>query len=174
MRIVKKKKVKVNTGDVFTIKLDHNLYSYGQVVGEGTFCDCIVIYDWISREHPPVNTIVSNSVILLIHTVTSRLEDGLWEIIGNGKIPELNLPNYKVETEEGYMLANYKGEIIDDSPDQDQVEYFKELESWSPVSLENAVRTKFITGEWDETTTTTLFILVEFNFSIIVRRARLN
>nr|WP_269151581.1 Imm26 family immunity protein [Sutcliffiella horikoshii] len=150
MIIVKKKKVKVNTGDVFTIKLDHNLYSYGQVVGEGTFCDCIVIYDLISREHPPVNTIISNSVILLIQTVNSRLENGLWKIIGNGEIPELNLPIYKVETEEGYMLANYKGEIIDDSPDQDQVKDFKELESWSPVSLENAVRAKFITGEWDD------------------------
>lgn len=107
----------------------------------------MVIYDLISREHPPVNTIISKPVILLIQTVNSRLEDGFWKIVAYGEIPELNLPMYK---EEGYMLANYKGEIIDDSPDQDQVEYFKELESWSPVSLENAVRTKFITGEWDD------------------------
>lgn len=110
----------------------------------------MVIYDLISREHPPVNTIISKPVILLIQTVNSRLENGFWKIVAYGEIPELNLPMYKVETEEGYMLANYKGQIIDDSPDQVQVKDLKELESWSPVSLENAVRAKFITGEWEE------------------------
>jgi hypothetical protein len=145
----RRKKIKVNIGDVFCIKIDKEKYSYGQVVAEGRTSDCMVIYDIISKEHPEVYNITSKPIIFLIQTVNSRIEDGIWEVIGNVELPEINYPVYKVETEVGYMLVNHLGEIIDETPDQSAIEQINELASWSPVSLEKAVKAKFITGDWD-------------------------
>jgi hypothetical protein len=145
----KKKKCKVMIGDVFKIKLDDNSYGYGQIVGEGKTSDCIVAFDLISDECPSLNEITSNDIIFLIQTVNSRLEDGLWEIIGNAPIPEISFPIYKEVTASGFKLVNYLGETVNLNPSQIEIEGARKFKSKSPVTLETALKAKYITGEWD-------------------------
>jgi len=147
--MLRKKKVNVNIGDVFAIKLEQDSYSYGQVVAKGRISDCIVVFDVVSKEHPPVSEITQKPIIFLIQTVDSRIEDGIWEVIGNTSIPSINFPIYKVETEDWYMLVGHNGEVIKENPSPSEIEKVMELVSWSPVSLEKAVKARFITGEWD-------------------------
>lgn len=85
----------------------------------------------------------------MIQTVNSRIEDGIWEVIGNAPIPSIKFPVYKVETEDGYMLVDHTGDIIMENPRPLDIDEVKELESWSPVSLEKAVKARFNTSEWD-------------------------
>ncbi|WP_042162462.1 Imm26 family immunity protein [Paenibacillus gorillae] len=144
-----KKKVKVRIGDVFAIKIEQDKYSYGQVIAEGRISDCMVIFDVVSKEHLPVIDITSKPIVFLIQTVNSRIEDGIWEVIGNAPLPHINFPVYKVETEDGYMLVDHSGDIINENPRDSEIEGVIELESWSPVSLEKVVTARFITGEWD-------------------------
>ncbi|PJN62764.1 hypothetical protein PAEAM_23270 [Paenibacillus sp. GM1FR] len=80
---------------------------------------------------------------------TSRIEDGIWKVIGNAPIPRMTFPMYKEETEDGYTLVDHKGDIVTETPSASQIEVASELESWSPVSLEKAVIARFVTGEWD-------------------------
>ncbi|MCM3625753.1 immunity 26/phosphotriesterase HocA family protein [Paenibacillus glycanilyticus] len=143
------RKKKVNIGDIFAIKLDHARYSYGQVVAEGSISDCMVVFDLVTKEHPAANYITSNPIIFIIQTVNSRIEDGHWEVIGNDTIPTINFPLYKADTENGYNLVNYKGEVINEYPSSSEIKEIKDFESWSPVCLEEAVKAKFVTGEWD-------------------------
>lgn len=144
-----KKRVRVKIGDVFAISLNQNRYCYGQVVSEGRISDCMIVYDMVSMEHPTISEITSKPIIFLIQTVNSRIEDGIWSVIGNGSIPSMTFPLYKVETEDGYMLVDHKGDVINEDPSASEIEEVPELESWSPVSLEKAVHARFITGEWD-------------------------
>lgn len=143
-----KKKVKVSIGDVFAIKLEQDNYSYGQVVTEGSISDCMVIFDVVCKEHPPISEITSKPIIFLVQTVNSRIEDGIWEVIGNAPTPSINFPVYKVETEDGHMLVDHSGDVINENPSPSEIEVVMELESWSPVTLEKAVKARFITGEW--------------------------
>ncbi|MDR9746146.1 Imm26 family immunity protein [Paenibacillus taichungensis] len=144
-----KKRVKVKLGDVFAIRLDQTRYCYGQVVSEGRISDCMIVYDLVSMEHPKVSDIPSKPIIFLIQTVNSRIEDGIWNVIGNGPISSLTFPLYKVETEDGYMLVNHQGDVENEYPSASEIENVPKLESWSPVSLEKAVNARFVTGEWD-------------------------
>lgn len=111
-----KKKVKVKIGDVFTIRLDQGRYCYGQVVSEGRISDCMIVYDLVSMEHPTISEITSKPIIFLIQTVNSRIEDGIWSVIGNGSIPSMTFPLYKVETEDGYVLVDHMGDVMNEAP----------------------------------------------------------
>ncbi|MFB8377829.1 Imm26 family immunity protein [Paenibacillus taichungensis] len=147
--MVGKKRLKVKLGDVFAIRLDQTRYCYGQVVSEGRISDCMIVYDLISTELPKVSEITSKPIIFLIQTVNSRIEDGIWNVIGNGPISSMTFPLYKVETEDGHMLVDHKGDVVNEDPSASEIENVAELESWSPVSLEKAVNARFVTGEWD-------------------------
>ncbi|KLU54842.1 MULTISPECIES: Imm26 family immunity protein [Paenibacillus] len=144
-----KKRVSVKIGDVFSIKLNQDWNCYGQVVSEGRISDCMIVFDLISMEHPTVSEITTKPIIFLIQTVNSRIEDGIWKVIGNAPIPRMTFPMYKEETEDGYTLVDHKGDIVTETPSASQIEVASELESWSPVSLEKAVIARFVTGEWD-------------------------
>lgn len=109
----------------------------------------MIVYDLVSMEHPKVSDITSKPIIFLIQTVNSRIEDGIWKVIGNGPISSLTFPLYKVETEDGYMLVNHQGDVENEYPSASEIENVPKLESWSPVSLEKAVNARFVTGEWD-------------------------
>ncbi|KQY94474.1 hypothetical protein ASD24_02650 [Paenibacillus sp. Root52] len=147
--MARKKRIKVKIGDIFAIKLDQDRSCYGQVISEGRTSDCMIVYDLVATEHPAISEITSNPIIFLIQTVNSRIEDGFWSVVGNGPIPSMTYPLYKVETEDGYILVDHKGDIVNDDPLASEIEEVPELEPWSPVSLENAIRAKFLTGEWD-------------------------
>ncbi|MFI8685751.1 Imm26 family immunity protein [Rossellomorea sp. NPDC077527] len=147
--MIRRRKVKVKVGDIFSIKIDENRFCYGQVHSKGEFCDFIIIFDLISNEHPPVKTLPNKPVIFLVSTVLTRIEDGLWEVLGNQSIPEIYFPKYKEETDEGYQLIDYLGSVIDEHPRKTELDALKELNSWSPISIENALRAKFIELEWD-------------------------
>lgn len=140
---------KLKLGDIFAISLNQGRYCYGQVFSEGRISDCMIVYDLVSMEHPTVSEITSKSIIFLIQTVNSRIEDGIWIVIGNGPIPSMTFPLYKVETEDGYMLVDHKGDVVNKDPSASEIEEVPELESWSPVSLEKAANARFVTGEWD-------------------------
>lgn len=147
--MTRKKKVNVNIGDVFVIKIDEFTYSYGQVVAEGIISDCMVVYDIISTKHPSLDEITSKPVVFLIQTVNSRIEDGIWEVIGNIQIPNINFPIYKVESEDGFMIAKHDGAILKENPIPSEIQNLMELESWSPVSLEKAIKAKYGNANWD-------------------------
>jgi hypothetical protein len=145
----RKKKIKVKIGDIFKIKLAEDTYGYGQVVSEGKTSDCLIAFDLHSYECPSLDEITSKDIIFFIQTVNSRLEDGLWDIIGNATVPEISFPKYKEETEHGFKLINYLGETINLNPTQNELEGAIRLKSRSPVTLENALKAKYITGKWD-------------------------
>lgn len=109
----------------------------------------MIVFDVVSMEHPTVSEITSMPIVFLIHTVNSRIEDGIWNVIGNAPIPRMTFPMYKVETEDGYMLVDHKADVVNEDPSASEIEEIPELESWSPVSLEDAVNARFVTGEWD-------------------------
>ncbi|MCR8847776.1 immunity 26/phosphotriesterase HocA family protein [Rossellomorea sp. SC111] len=146
------KRQEVKKGDIFTMKIhpENNLYAYGQVISLGDLSDCLIAYDLInsSSVHPSLGSITSAQILFVIQTVTSRIEDGLWEIIGNENIPtNFVYPQYRMEVEDGYELVNYRGELLREL-DEESAEGYKDFESWSPVSLENALKAKYVT-DWD-------------------------
>ncbi|MCT4787347.1 Imm26 family immunity protein [Exiguobacterium aestuarii] len=147
--MARKKKVKVKIGDIFSIKLNENLFSYGQVLSIGPICDFLIIFDLVSDEHPLVKGIPKEQIIFLVPTIISRIEDGLWEVLGNESIPEIHFPNYKEETQEGYQLIDYLGNVKSEGKKLIELDKLKELESWSPSSVENATRARFLGTEWN-------------------------
>ncbi|RIW32499.1 hypothetical protein D3H55_13000 [Bacillus salacetis] len=147
--MAKRKKVKVKIGDIFSIRIDENRFSYGQVLAIGTICDFLIIFDLVSDKHPPVEEIPKEKIIFLVPTVVSRIEDGLWEVLGNEPTPEIHFPHYKEEAEEGYQLIDYLGNIINSEKEIIELDKVKELVSRSPSSVENAARARFLEPEWD-------------------------
>ncbi len=144
-----RKKVKVKIGDIFSIRIDENRFSYGQVLSIGTICDFLIIFDLVSNEHPPVKEIPKGKIVFLVPTVVSRIEDGLWEVLGNESTPAIHFPHYKEEVEEGYQLIDYLGNIINSEKEIFELDKLKELESWSPSSVENVARARFLGAEWN-------------------------
>jgi hypothetical protein len=145
-----KKKVKVKLGDIFAIKIEKNRYSYGQVVAEGRSSDCMVVYDIVNMEHPLLVEIVSNKIVFLIQTVNSRIEDGIWEVIGNAPIPDnITFPLYKERNNNGFRIVRHDGSIFKEDATESEVENLKVLISRSPVSLEKAIKAKYSNSDWD-------------------------
>lgn len=144
-----KKKVKV--GDVFAVPIGKDKFGFGQVAIQGEYSDCIVIYDIVSEEYPPVDSIVTNNLVFLLQTVSSRIEDGCWPVLGNIKVPNnIKYPKYKEETEEGYMLIDTDGSILKENASNKEVENLSELESWSPGIVEEALKAKYMGEDWDD------------------------
>ncbi|SDO32221.1 hypothetical protein SAMN04487897_1121, partial [Paenibacillus sp. yr247] len=107
-------------------------------------------YDIICVEHPPLVEIVSKKIVFFIQTVNSRIEDGIWEVIGNVPIPEnIIFPKYKERTKDGFRIVNHQGSILKEVVTDTEVENLRALVSRSPVSLEKAIKAKYVTGEWD-------------------------
>lgn len=144
-----KKKHNVLVGDVFCIKItDSNNHSYGQVISVEGIAECIIIFDISSNVHQDVNEIVKKPILFLAHTVTVRIEDNIWGVIGNTDLPQqLSLPEYISETLDGFVVLNYKGEIVRNAVEKDK-ENLSTLKSCSPEIIEDAVNAKYGNGEW--------------------------
>jgi len=75
---------KWNVGDVFSIKLMDESYSFGQVVGKHP---TIVLFD-IKKDSESVEhcELESAKVVTLLHLLDDRLRDKTWKILSNYKI----------------------------------------------------------------------------------------
>ncbi|MDP4147216.1 MAG: Imm26 family immunity protein [Bacillota bacterium] len=143
-----KKKANVRVGDIFAIRIGKNMYSYGQVVAQGTTSDSMIIYDIISDEHPSVEEIIGRQIVFFINTVDVEIEDGKWVIVGNAQIPKhLVFPQYITETLEGYKVLSHKGEVLGIANEY-QIKELKPVTSYSPIILEDAVKAKYGYEDW--------------------------
>lgn len=144
-----KNKHDVKIGDVFYVKINgEERYGYGQVVSLGGTSDCIVIFDKTSLNHPAIEEIVKNPIIFLAQTVSVKIEDGDWGILGNIDIPnDLTFPEYICETLNGKIILNHKGESVREAS-IDELGTLKTLKSCSPAIVEDAVNSKFGSEDW--------------------------
>lgn len=143
-----KKIVKVNVGDIFAIRINAKMYSYGQVVTQGETDDSMIVYDITSEKHPTLEEIISRPIIFFINTMDMYIENGNWAIIGNAKVPkDLKFPKYIVETLSGYKVVSHTDEILGKA-NESQIRDLKFFTSYSPIVLEDAVKAKYGNGEW--------------------------
>ena len=143
-----KKKVKVNLGDIFAIKVNENTYSYGQIVTQGETDDSMIIYDITSEKHPALEEIISKPIIFFINTMDMCIQNGNWVIIGNAKVPtDLKFPSYIVGTPSGYKVVSHNDKILGKA-NKSAIRDLKFFTSYSPVCLEDTIKSKYDNGEW--------------------------
>ena len=146
--MARRKKIKVSLGDLFTIPVNNELMTIGQVVYKGSTSDVYTIYDYVYKQGESINDVTNSSILFIVNTVDTKLEDSEWKVVGNKKIPEaLILPTYIAETLYGFVVLDAGGKIIRHATEND-VKCLSTLRSVSPVILEDAVKAKFGNEEW--------------------------
>ena len=146
--MARRKKIKVSIGDLFTIPVNKELMTIGQVVYKGTTSDVCIIYDCVYKQGESISDLTNSPILFIVNTVGTKLEDSEWKVVGNNKIPEaLILPIYIAETLDGFVVLDAGGKIIRLATEND-VKCLSTLTSVSPVILEDAVKAKFGNEEW--------------------------
>ncbi|MFC4766471.1 Imm26 family immunity protein [Effusibacillus consociatus] len=141
---MKKKKIIARTGDIFSIRIDEKRYSYGQIVADNWYA----IFDIVAEKNPPLDQITNRSIVFLVESVDVKIEDGLWQIIGNYSIPKhIHFPKFLVETLEGYMVIDHNGKILGPASEY-EIKNLAGKKSYSPAVIEDAVKAKFGSEEW--------------------------
>ncbi|MBI6871794.1 Imm26 family immunity protein [Clostridium aciditolerans] len=144
--MAKRKRVKVE--DVFIIPVDNEKNCYGQVVSDG-IDKCYVIYDITSEDILIPEQVICNPIAFLTFTVDNFIEEGRWKVIGNVDVPQnIIFPIYKVETLNGYMVTDHKGNYLRSATDK-EIRELKYHKSVSPALLEHAVQAKYGNRKWE-------------------------
>lgn len=140
------KKIRAKIGDVFAVPIDEKTYGYGQIVAGGK-PKCYVMYNIRSEEHPDINIITSSRIIFLAHTIDIRIEDGVWEVLGNYPVKQnIVLPEYKVDTPKGIMVTDYEGKLLRIATKEEEERLYTS-KSHSPVAIEKSIKTWFGVGD---------------------------
>lgn len=146
--MARRKKIKVSLGDLFAIPVNNELMTIGQVVHKGSTSDVYIIFDCVYKQGESINDVTNSSILFIVNTVDTKLEDSEWKVVGNKKIPEaLILPTYIAETLDGFVVLDAGGIIIRHATEND-VKCLSTLRSVSPAILEDAVKAKFGNEEW--------------------------
>lgn len=143
-----RKRIKVNLGDVFAIKVDENLFSYGQVVYTNGTTGYIVIYDVTAEKHPDIQEIVNKPIVFFANTILIHIISGKWELIGNAELPKcITFSRYIVRTLDGYRVKSHEGKTLGPATEND-IKELKHQKTYSPAIIEDAVKAKFGDAEW--------------------------
>lgn len=144
-----KRHICAQIGDVFSIPLGNGQFAYGQIVTD-TIEKYYAIFDYINSISPDIEELVRMRIIFLAMTVDAFIEDGDWPVIGNTRPPpDIDFPEYLIETSVGSCVMNYTGKILRKATFLD-MNTLTNRSSFSPKALELAVKVKLggEGGEW--------------------------
>ncbi|WP_236708134.1 Imm26 family immunity protein [Brevibacillus choshinensis] len=86
---------KWKVGDVFSIPLSDDTYSFGQILWEKYRSPNCALFDCKSRENLPIEKVISSPVISVLNVGSECLDSFIWKIIGDApvKITKLDVPD---------------------------------------------------------------------------------
>lgn len=114
---IKKKRISIKEGDVFTIPIDAETQGYGQIVKIPSKYDFIMIVfegKWPLKQEVQLSQLVKRNILFFGFTTDTLLNLGRWNIIGNitSNLSCIIMPYYKVGFSPETKLINYKVEVI--------------------------------------------------------------
>lgn len=142
----RKSVVKVEVGTVFTIEVCENRLAFGQVVTEGK-PKLIAVFDFFTDITPPIEVLIEKKILFLTHVVDNAIAEGRWISIGNTKVTNFVLPNYKVETNDGCMVTDHSGRILRVATIEEE-RTLKFRDSVTPAVIESALKARIGILEW--------------------------
>ncbi len=143
-----KKRKRLATGDVFIINIKDNIYSYGQIIDKKY--DLYAIYDIFSSEEEDLQEVIKRPIMFLVNCFDIKFKSGEWIILGNREVSkDIVIPQFKIETLEGFEIINYKDETIRKA-NKEEEKLLNYREDISPALLEGAIKARHGIEEWDE------------------------
>lgn len=136
--IGEKKKYRGKIGDIFRIKLEKNLYGYGQIVSKVEHA----FFDYFNDGSiSNLSEIVSSNIIFRISVDSYVIRDGFWEIIGNSIVAgnlKISLPlfTHDIYTNE-YTIWTTQGKR---PGTPDEIQNLECLASWGNNHVEQRLK----------------------------------
>lgn len=151
---MRKRRIKINIGDIVAIPVSSDKYCYAQLVDGDVMLGCFLIFDGIYEEHPILNKIISNSILLLAFTNGQGIVENVWKIIGNTSIPDnVQIPIFKVDYMENgiirTMVTDFKGDFLYIAT-EDETKKLKNMKSCTPGIVEDAIKAKYGMIPWND------------------------
>jgi hypothetical protein len=151
----KNMKMKPAVGDIFYVKLQNNLYCYGQCIlsVQGGLLGCYIFFDMFSEKVLKQNEVAQDKILLFGFAVTQRFASGEWVVIGNNPVNNsIEIPEYKtILVNNGVMktfVVKYDGEIIREASATDEKK-LRNISSVTPNAFEYAMRAKANLDKWN-------------------------
>ena len=148
----RRKKVKI--GDIIAIPIDNQRHCYSQIIVNTYGLQSYhIVFDLISKEHPPIDSIVKTEIIIAAFITDNSIHSGKWAIIGNSLIlQKVIIPEFTVELMENRVctkvVQSYDGTILRVATKED-IAKLKGKHSYTPGVLERVLRAKFGLEPWN-------------------------
>ena len=155
MEAIKKKRLRLKEGDVFTIPIDEQTRGYGQIVkipDKHSFIIAIFEGRWDKNESVLLDEIIKSSILYFGFTTDALLFHGRWVIIGNIKsnLSSFTMPYFKLGLpSEPQKLINYKVEVIRMATPE-EAKLLDRHHSRSPIGYQNMLQAHYGIGECEQ------------------------
>lgn len=144
----------VSVGDVFTIPVDDERRSVGQVVGEYKSALYVIIFDRIvGADQDPsleLEDLTGSEPLFARLIFDSRFRPGMWEIVGHAAADsERYLPafTYGAAELDGVKITNFSGSKVRHATESESKEIPRRAID-SPLILEKAIQAHHGIGSW--------------------------
>jgi len=122
--------MKIKEGDVFTLRVEDNGISVGQILQKNRHDIYLVIfsklYESIADIKSDFKTLINDTPAIVGRTSELFFSLKRWNVIGNcSKADDINFyPNYKIETLEGVFITNFDLQVIRKATKEEEDFYF--------------------------------------------------
>ncbi|WP_323519620.1 Imm26 family immunity protein [Mucilaginibacter sp. 10I4] len=154
MEAIKKKRLKIKEGDIFTIPIDEQTQGYGQIVkipNKHSFIMAVFEGRWDKNETVSLEEIIKKQTLFLGFTTDALLFHGRWVIVGNiiSNLSSFTMPFFKLGLpSEPQKLVNYNlDEIRLATPEESKLLAFHS--SSSPIGYQKALQAHYGLIEYD-------------------------
>ena len=154
MEAIKKKRLKLKEGDIFTIPIDEQTQGYGQITKIPDKHSLIIaVFEGRSDKNkiPALEDIIKNQVLFYGFTTDALLFHGRWVIIGNvtSNLTSFIMPYFKLGLpSEPQTLINYKVETIRLAT-LEEAKLLNRHHSMSPMGYQKELQAYYGVIEWE-------------------------
>jgi hypothetical protein len=151
---MRKRRIKINVGDIVSIPISDDKYCYGQFFDGDIMSGCYLIFDGLYEKPPLLEEIVRNRILLLAFTNGLAIAENVWRIIGNTHIPDnIQIPKFKVGFMENgitrTMVTDFKGNFLSVAT-ENEINKLKNMTSCTPGLVEDAIKAQYGILPWND------------------------
>lgn len=172
MDAIKKKRLRLKEGDVFTIPIDEVTHGYGQIVkmpDKYSFIMAVFEGRWDNEKTVSIEEIIKRKILFLGFSTDALLYHGRWVIIGNiiSNLLSITMPYFKLGLpSEPQKLVNYKVEVIRLATPE-EAKLLNYHHSMSPMGYQKELQAYYGVIKWESD--------IKYNYKHIVNTlAKLN
>lgn len=150
----KRRRVKLEEGDLFEFAVPDGRLGYGIIVKRGGRKNggtpYVAVFKSAHRTRPDLSEVTSDEIALAGWTMDALVYHGRWNVIAHDlTIPIVPFPNFQVKMGDRFYVTDVEGQLIDEATAQEH-QLLDFHTSRAPVAFQRAFEALHGFGEWKD------------------------